>query len=414
MGVLSPLPRRTAWLLTLVATSTRAVSYVDRQAVAALAPTITAELHIEEAAFGWLGSAFSVAYLVGAPLAGRMIDRVGARRGLPASVLVWSAVAACHALVPGIGMLFVLRILLGLSEAPSFPGAAQTVTRALPPDRRALGFGILFTGSSIGAALSAVIAPTLAAEWGWRGALVGTAVIGLLWIPLWLAVTGSPAARAALDDRGEAPSIIDGGGWRALLARPAVWRSIAATVAAAPIVGFILQYGAKILVTQHQVTQTDVRSYLWLPPLAFDAGAVLFGLLGSASARRNGDGPARGLFSAAALLGLAIGLMSVSATPWQTMIAASISLAGAGGIYALATADMLSRVPAGQVASAGGITASAQSMALIATFPLVGYAVQGSGSYHGVSLALAAWLVPGALFWLLMPPQRSAQSASSG
>src|SRR5579884_3857605 len=104
-----------------------AISYIDRQTLAVLAPTVTSALHISEEGYGWLASAFSIAYLVGAPLAGLWIDRVGARRGLLAAVLLWSAVAALHAAVPALGaalsalgvgapawaVLFALRIALG-------------------------------------------------------------------------------------------------------------------------------------------------------------------------------------------------------------------------------------------------------------------------------------------------------------
>lgn len=407
-----PSPRPlAAWILVLVATSTMTVSYVDRQAVAALAPTITKDLGISDSQFGWLGSAFSLSYLVFAPLAGRWIDRVGARVGLQVSVLVWSLVAAAHALVPGLTVLFLLRVLLGAAEAPSFPGAAQTVTRALPPEQRSAGYGVLFTGSSIGAALSAVIAPTLAAWWGWRIALVGTAVVGLGWLPLWWAATRGPEARAALEVRtppaGDPPP-----GWRELLGDRAVWRAVAAVVASAPVVGLVLQFGAKILVAQHGITQTDVRTYLWLPPLAFDAGAILFGFLatrtrtvGGPDARGIRHPPPRALFLAASSLALAIGAIFVSTSPWQTTAACAVALAGGGGMYALATADMLSRVSPHSVAAAGGITAAAQSLALIVAFPLVGRAAQSQGTYGPIAVALALWLIPGVLVWLGVDPR---------
>src|SRR4051812_20187760 len=108
----SGLSRRAAWALALVATLTMAVSYVDRQTLAVLSPTVTKALAISDEQYGWLVSAFSVAYLVGAPIAGRMIDGIGARRGLLGAVLVWSFVAALHALAPGLGVLFGLRIAL--------------------------------------------------------------------------------------------------------------------------------------------------------------------------------------------------------------------------------------------------------------------------------------------------------------
>src|SRR5262245_59034781 len=146
------LPPRLAWAIALTATFTMSVSYFDRQTLSALAPTVTKALTIDETHYGLLVSPFSIAYLVGAPLAGRLVDRIGARRGLLGAVLFWSVVAALHSLVPrfmvlfalsGFTVLFALRIGLGLAEAPSFPGAAQTVQRALPAAERARGLGIL-------------------------------------------------------------------------------------------------------------------------------------------------------------------------------------------------------------------------------------------------------------------------------
>src|SRR5262249_1898877 len=147
-----------SWALALTATATMAVSYVDRQTLAVLAPTVTRELGISETGYADLLSAFAIAYLLGAPLPGWLLDAIGARKGLLAAGVAWSGVAALPALVPSYGVLFALRIALGLTEAPSFPGAAQTVQRALPARKRSTGFGILFTGSSFGAMLAPPIA----------------------------------------------------------------------------------------------------------------------------------------------------------------------------------------------------------------------------------------------------------------
>src|ERR1041385_4755324 len=159
------------------------VSYIDRVTLATLAKSVKSALDINDTAYGWLSSAFSIAYLFGTPIAGWWIDRAGARRGLVASLLVWSVVAALHALVPTFGILFVLRIALGLAEAPSFPGGAQTMQRVLPPQERSRGFGLLFTGSSIGGMLAPLIATALYNAAGWRVAFLGTAAVGLVWIP---------------------------------------------------------------------------------------------------------------------------------------------------------------------------------------------------------------------------------------
>lgn len=399
------LPRALGWTLALTATATMTVSYVDRQALAVLSPTITRDLKLTDADYGWVTAAFSIAYLVCAPLAGGLIDRVGARRGLLGSVLVWSAVAAAHALVPGLALLFLLRIALGIAEAPSFPGSAQTVSRVLQPRDRAAGFGLLFTGSSVGAAIAPLLAVPLAARFGWRYAMVATALIGLAWVPLWIRLTGIAEVRAAMA-HGPSKQEADGG-WASLGAHPAVLRAVALVMAAAPVNGFAINWAAKVLTAQ-SVPQAAMGHFLWLPPLAFDGGAVLAGLAASLlERRRDPEAPHRGLVAIGGLGLLAIGALGFARTPWQTTLAIALAFGGGGVCYAIATADMLRRVARSQVAAAGGVTAAAQSLALIVANPLIGRAVDHGHGYGSIGVALALCTLPGVLIWLAWDPRRS-------
>lgn len=407
-GGLSP---AAAWSLALAATATMAVSYVDRQALSVLAPTITRALAISDTAYGWLASAFAVAYLVCAPLAGRFIDRVGARRGLLLSVLVWSTVAAAHALVPGMWSLFVLRILLGAAEAPSFPAAAQTVSRALPLADRGAGFGILFTGSSFGAMVAPPLATWLEARWGWRFAMLGTAAVGLSWVPLWLWATGGAAQRRVMAVRAPAVGAAHFR-WRALLEQPAVMRAVLAVVASAPGLAYVMMWGAKVMVSIHGLRQEEIGHYLWFPPVLFDVGAVGFGALATlreraAEASGHGAGaPHRVLMALAATLACSLGALGFARTPWETTLLFGVAMAGGGGIYALATADMMRRVDPAWVAAAGGITAAAQSLAQIIAHPLIGRVKDVTQSYLGIAVVLGAWVVPGVVAWILWNPQK--------
>ena len=383
-----------------------AVSYVDRQTLAVLAPTVREALGISVSSYGWLVSAFSFAYLVGAPLAGRLIDAGGARRGLVGAVLVWSVVAALHAVVPGLFVLFALRIALGLTESPSFPGAAQTVHRALPPADRARGFGVLFTGSSFGAMVAPLLATWVAAHVGWRAAFLVTAVVGLCWVPLWIAVAFAGRARAVLDHAAEPPAGAPAPRPEALavVGHPAVLRAILVVFASAPVISFALNWGAEFLHTSHAVAQKDVGRYLWMPPVLFDAGAVLFGHLASVRARRVRDGsPPRAVFVVAAVLCATAAVVPWATGPWSAVFLCGLAMAGGGGLFAILTADMMNRIPPGSVSTAGGITAAAQSLAYIIANPLIGYAVKASGTYTAALVALGAWAVPGCVAWLLWP-----------
>ena len=392
------------WTLTGAATLTMAVSYFDRQTFAALGPVITEALSLTGRQYGLLGSAFSLAYLFGSPLAGRLVDHFGARRVLVGAVLAWTLVAALHSLIWSFASLFLLRILLGFTESPSFPGAAQTVHRALPPAERARGFGVLFTGSSLGALIAPVAAAALASRYGFRVALLVTAIAGLVWIPMWLAATGAPERRAVLDRREVHEASPPMG---AVLLHPAVLRASLMVLASAPLVSFVLLWGAKFLNHREGIAQADVGRYLWLPPLLFDIGAVAFGHAATRSLmKRPAISPA--LFVIAAAMASVMPICLLVPGPWVMMVAGGVAIAGVAGLFAMFTADMLARVPLAAVSTAGGVTAAAQSLAYVVVNPLVGEAFDRTGSYAGALVALSALVLPGVgifLAWKPPPPR---------
>jgi ACS family hexuronate transporter-like MFS transporter len=400
------------WALALAATLTMAVSYVDRQTLAVLAPTVTAALGISDQNYGWLAAAFSIAYLAGAPIAGRIIDLVGARRGLLGAVLLWSLVAALHALAPGFGILFALRIALGLAEAPSFPGASQTVYRSLPPEERARGFGVLFTGSSFGAMIAPPLATAIAALFGWRFAFVGVAIVGLAWVPVWVGLAFSRRGRALLDAPATTTTRIGWREWLRLWGHPAVLRGVAVVLATSPMLAFAFLWSAKFLAHEYRLTQTEIGAVLWIPPVVFDVGAVIFGHLVSRRAARLRDGsPPRAIFAAAMLLCMAIAVMPRAPDALTAVLIGGLAMAGGGAAFAILTADMLSRVPPALVSSAGGITAAAQSLAYIVASPLIGASVERHASYAPILLQLGLWVLPGCLLWLFWRPPPMVQSS---
>ncbi len=398
------LSKTAAWTLALGATLTMAVSYFDRQTFAVLAPVVTKELSISAREYGLLGSAFSLAYLVGSPLSGKIVDRYGARRVLLGAVIAWSIVAAFHSVAWSFGSLFVLRILLGLTESPSFPGATQTVHRALPPADRARGFGILFTGSSIGAMIAPIAASSIEKHYGFRSAFFVTAVAGLVWIPMWLFITRGAARRAVLDHAAPgvtsnepAPSL-----W-ATVRHKAVLRACIVVLTSAPLAAFVLLWSAKYLHEAEGIAQADMGKYLWLPPVLFDIGSVGFGHLASKKLAKTREIPGP-LFFACGLLASIMPIVLFVPGPWVIMACGGVALAGVAGLFALFTTDMLARVPANAVSTAGGVAAAAQSLAYIVVNPLIGEVVDATKSYTIPIIALSAVVLPGVIAFLLWKP----------
>ena len=78
------------------------ISYVDRNTLALLAPTILRETGLSGEQYGFIIAAFSVAYTVSNPLWGRILDRAGLRRGMTAAVVCWTVASISHAFAFGL------------------------------------------------------------------------------------------------------------------------------------------------------------------------------------------------------------------------------------------------------------------------------------------------------------------------
>jgi predicted MFS family arabinose efflux permease len=395
--------------VAVVATLAMSVSYLDRQALAAVATKVRADLEISHGQYGLLAAAFGGAYMVGAPLAGSLLDRVGARRGMVMAVVAWSFVAAFHSLAFSFVGLLALRILLGLTEAPSFPGAIQAMRRCLPPARRSAGVGMLFTGSSFGAMVAAPLALSLSAKYNWRAAFVVIAVVGLVWIPVWLFATRGLFEGPTVELEEHAPP--ESTQRTPLYLRGQSLRGMLCVVTSAPAIMMVLTWFPQYLAEGRHATQSEMARVLWIPPLAFDLGAIGFGALGSAL--RGADArPPRWLMLAAAALGSALFLVPSAEGIRGAILFGSVSMAGCAGLYALNMANVLTQVAPNETSRAGGMLAAAQSLAHIIANPLVGVVVDRTHSFSGPLLLTGLVVIPGTLIWAAFPAKLQARATA--
>jgi ACS family hexuronate transporter-like MFS transporter len=405
-----------AWTLAVVATLTMSVSYIDRQTLAVIAPSVTKALDIDNAHYGWLVSAFSIAYLVFAPLAGHGVDRLGARWGMAAALFTWSIVAGLHALAWSFGSLFVLRLLLGMTEAPSFPSAAQAIRRSLSPNRQPLAIGLLFTGSSFGSVIAAKVAVRLEAAYGFRGAFLATAAIGALWLPAWLAATrGHGLDRGAKVTPAQEPKPrLGGAATLGVLVSAPVLRAVIAVIGCAPSIMFVLNWTAKYLVDGWGMPKDSIANYLVVAPVAFDVGALGFGWLQSRREPTTASAPLRpthrDLVFASMLCVTALAFAPLMPSPELAVAILALSAFGGGGMYVLVTTDMLARVPLDRASVAGGMTAAAQSLSHVIVAPLVGWTIDRTHAYGAALVGLGLVALPACLVFALWPGMSSAKS----
>src|SRR3989442_3001165 len=121
-------------LLFLVTT----INYVDRQVLGILAPTLQRELHWSESQYGDVVSWFSLVYAFGFLAAGRLLDRVGVRRGFAVAVVAWSVAAIGHAFARTTAGVSAARALPRLGGSANLPRGVQTLAGWVPQPEQAL------------------------------------------------------------------------------------------------------------------------------------------------------------------------------------------------------------------------------------------------------------------------------------
>jgi ACS family hexuronate transporter-like MFS transporter len=401
--VLSTFTRVRAWTLTGLATVALATTLIHRQALAALAVSVTTALRISDVEYGWLSSGLAGAFFIGSLPGARVIQRIGPKAGLALTVALTSLVIGLHSVVYSYVALLCLRIAMGLAASTSMPAATQTLHRVLPFKDRSRGIGLLYLGNSLGSALCPPLAVAIEASVGWRGTFRWVALIGVFWICAWVVAvsigrtsekgTEFKQVAAPVDVR---PSVIQ------LIRIPGVLRGSLLVAAAAPVTLIMLIWSAKYLVTEHRIPQHELGLYLWMPALMFGLGSLMYGELRARSTKTRATArPPKALVAQAACLCTTIALVPLAHGPRACIVIASVAMLGAGGLYTLATSDMLAHTPRPLVASTAGITTFAQSLVYVVASPILGKCVQISGHYHWVMIGAGLWVLPWTLYWLM-------------
>lgn len=162
------------------------INYIDRQVLGMLKPIITDDIHISEADYGYIVSAFQAAYAIGLLFIGRVIDKFGTRISYAVAIVVWSLAGCFHAAARGPLGFGIARFFLGLGESANFPAAIKATAEWFPVKERALATGIFNAGSNVGAVVSPIIVTCVTVAYGWQAAFIITGALGLVWMVFWL------------------------------------------------------------------------------------------------------------------------------------------------------------------------------------------------------------------------------------
>jgi len=173
-------------ILTLLFFATT-INYIDRQVIGILKPFIADDLGWSEADYGYIVTAFQIAYAIGLITTGRLLDNYGTRMGYLWAIIVWSIAGMAHAAARSVTSFAIFRFVLGIGESANFPAAVKCVAVWFPKKDRAFATGLFNSGSTVGAILAPIIVSGITVAFGWQWAFIITGALGFIWVVFWVA-----------------------------------------------------------------------------------------------------------------------------------------------------------------------------------------------------------------------------------
>ncbi len=186
------------WRVLVLIFFATTINYIDRQVLGMLKPYIAQDLGWTESGYGYIVTAFQVAYAMGLLFAGRILDKIGTKSGYTIAISIWSFAGMAHAAARSVFSFGLARFFLGLGESANFPAAIKSVAEWFPKKERALATGFFNSGSSIGAIVAPIIVTSVTVVYGWQWAFLITGALGLVWIVFWLLFYKLPQNHAKL------------------------------------------------------------------------------------------------------------------------------------------------------------------------------------------------------------------------
>jgi len=186
------------------------VNFLDRVNLSVSREALSDSFGVSLVAFGYLASAFSWTYALMQMPAGILLDRFGVSRVGRMSTLLWSIACFAAAFAPGLSWLFAARLLLGISESPTFPANAKAIGYWFTDSERSLATAITDAAAKFSTAMGVPFLGLLLLHFGWRASFAATGFISFFYFLLFYWVYRNPKEDDRLSAR-ELQFITEGG-----------------------------------------------------------------------------------------------------------------------------------------------------------------------------------------------------------
>lgn len=393
------------------------VNFFDRVNLSVAITPLKGEFGLSTVAIGYLLSTYSWTYVLLQLPSGPVLDRYGVKPVIRISAFLWSVASFATGLARGFAGIISARLLLGIAEAPTFPGNAKAIGVWFPRNERGLATAIFDASAKLASGVGVPLVAVVVHYWGWRMSFVVTGVLSLVYFALFWRIYREPADDPLLS-LAEREHIAAGGGQDEaaadprhaaslffLLRRKKVWGLALGMAAYNYNFYLFLTWLPGYLGTALHLNILQSGFYTAIPWLAATVSDLLVGGWLVDHLIRSGLDSTR-VRQAILVFGLALGLAVAGATrttnPRVAIFWISIALCGLAASAPVGWSIPGLIAPRGSVARVAGIMNFVANLPAILAPVITGYLVGNSQSFRRPFLLAAAVLVAGILSYLFL------------
>ena len=185
------------------------VSYMERVNISVAAEVMMPSFGFTKVQMGQIFTSFLIGYAIFQVPGGWLGDKLGPRVTLAASALVWGLATIATALLPTLlgrtfvasfVALWIVRFVLGLGQATTFPVGNRVVRNWMPQGERGIGGATMFLGTASASAATGPLVSSIMLRLGWQRSFYVTAVPAFLIALAWYALArDTPGAHAGVN-----------------------------------------------------------------------------------------------------------------------------------------------------------------------------------------------------------------------
>ncbi len=409
--VAKTLDSRVRWGILAMLFVITTINYADRATISIAGPEIKKALGMSSVEMGFIFSAFAWSYVLAQLPGGWLLDRFGSKITYFFSIFLWSIFTMFQGTIgfvtggAAVTLLFVLRLMVGAAEAPSFPGNSRITSAWFPSHERGLAAAIFNSAQYFATVIFAPMMGWLVHTYGWPSVFYFMGALGIVLAFLWLKVIYGPKnhpsiSASELKYLEEGGALVDLDGAKpaeAPKAQVATWPCIKELLSSRMLLGvyigqycittltyFFLTWFPVYLVQERGMTILKAGFVASMPAIAGFLGGLFGGWLSDRLAKKGYS------LSISRKTPIVLGmLMSTSMIACNyietdTLVIAMMSLAFFGkGVGALGWAVVSDTSPKEAGGLSGGLFNTFGNTAGITTPIIIGYIIQNTGSFAG-------------------------------